>query len=81
MQTIRHSVGQCAPRCLNCWTTESIWPPENAVFRCVEVTTAILPLAGALQRLAERVGRGSKSVQILDGLRATRKVAEVGRPS
>src|SRR6476660_7878116 len=30
---------------------------ENAVFRCVEVTTGMLPIAGALQRLAERVGR------------------------
>src|SRR5579863_2971676 len=29
----------------------------DAVFRCVEVTTGMLPLAGALQRLAERVGR------------------------
>jgi enoyl-CoA hydratase/carnithine racemase len=27
---------------------------ENATFRCVEVTTAMLPLAGALQRIAER---------------------------
>jgi len=42
----------------------------------VEVTTAILPLAGALQRLAERVGRGSASVQILDGLRANRKLSK-----
>src|SRR6266849_9283238 len=31
---------------------------EDAVFRCVEVTTGMLPIAGALQRLAERVGRG-----------------------
>src|SRR4030088_3743018 len=29
---------------------------DNATFRCVEVTTAMLPIAGALQRLAERVG-------------------------
>src|SRR6266700_5410542 len=34
---------------------------ENAVFRCVEVTTAMLPIAGALQRLAERVGRARAS--------------------
>ena len=34
---------------------------EDAVFRCVEVTTAMLPIAGALQRLAERVGRGRAS--------------------
>jgi enoyl-CoA hydratase/carnithine racemase len=34
---------------------------ENALFRCVEVTTGMLPLAGALQRLAERVGRGRAS--------------------
>jgi enoyl-CoA hydratase/carnithine racemase len=33
----------------------------DAVFRCVEVTTAMLPLAGALQRLAERVGRSRAS--------------------
>src|SRR4029077_16352375 len=30
---------------------------ENAIFRCVEVTTGMLPIAGALQRLAERAGR------------------------
>src|ERR1700704_2751313 len=35
--------------------------PETAVFRCVEVTTAMLPIAGALQRLAERVGRARAS--------------------
>jgi enoyl-CoA hydratase/carnithine racemase len=34
---------------------------DNAVFRCVEVTTGMLPIAGALQRLAERVGRGRAS--------------------
>jgi enoyl-CoA hydratase/carnithine racemase len=34
---------------------------ENATFRCVEVTTAMLPIAGALQRLAERVGRARAS--------------------
>src|SRR6202023_883567 len=34
---------------------------ENAVFCCVEVTTGMLPIAGALQRLAERVGRGRAS--------------------
>jgi enoyl-CoA hydratase/carnithine racemase len=33
----------------------------DTVFRCVEVTTAMLPIAGALQRLAERVGRGRAS--------------------
>ena len=33
----------------------------NAVFRCVEVTTAMLPVAGGLQRLAERVGRSRAS--------------------
>jgi enoyl-CoA hydratase/carnithine racemase len=32
-----------------------------ATFRCVEVTTAMLPIAGALQRLAERVGRARAS--------------------
>jgi enoyl-CoA hydratase/carnithine racemase len=30
---------------------------DTAVFRCVEVTTGMLPVAGGLQRLAERVGR------------------------
>jgi enoyl-CoA hydratase/carnithine racemase len=34
---------------------------ESAVFRCVEVTTGMLPIAGALQRLAERVGRSRAS--------------------
>ena len=34
---------------------------DNAVFRCVEVTTAMLPIAGALQRLADRVGRARAS--------------------
>src|SRR6266581_5150597 len=34
---------------------------DNAVFRCVEVTTAMMPIAGALQRLAERVGRARAS--------------------
>jgi enoyl-CoA hydratase/carnithine racemase len=34
---------------------------ENAVLRGVEVTTGLLPIAGALQRLAERVGRGRAS--------------------
>src|SRR6201997_1156375 len=33
----------------------------DAIFRCVEVTTAMLPIAGALQRLAERVGRSRAS--------------------
>src|SRR6202012_5129563 len=43
---------------LNC---DFIVAAENAVFRCVEVTTGMLPLAGALQRLAERVGRSRAS--------------------
>ena len=34
---------------------------EDAVFRCVEVTTGMLPIAGALQRLAERAGRSRAS--------------------
>jgi enoyl-CoA hydratase/carnithine racemase len=34
---------------------------EDAVFRCVEVTTGMLPIAGGLQRLAERVGRARAS--------------------
>src|SRR5580658_7054271 len=43
---------------LNC---DLIVAAENAVLRCVEVTTGMLPIAGALQRLAERVGRGRAS--------------------
>jgi enoyl-CoA hydratase/carnithine racemase len=43
---------------LNC---DFIIAAESAVFRCVEVTTGMLPLAGALQRLAERVGRARAS--------------------
>lgn len=39
---------------LNC---DFILAGENAMFRCVEVTTGMLPIAGALQRLAERAGR------------------------
>jgi enoyl-CoA hydratase/carnithine racemase len=34
---------------------------ESATLRCVEVTTAMLPIAGALQRLAERAGRARAS--------------------
>ena len=34
---------------------------ENSVLRCVEVTTAMLPIAGALQRIAERAGRARAS--------------------
>jgi enoyl-CoA hydratase/carnithine racemase len=43
---------------LNC---DFIVAAEYAVFRCVEVTTGMLPIAGALQRLAERVGRARAS--------------------
>jgi enoyl-CoA hydratase/carnithine racemase len=43
---------------LNC---DFIVAAQNAVFRCVEVTTGMLPIAGALQRLAERVGRARAS--------------------
>src|ERR1700761_8310244 len=43
---------------LNC---DFIITTENAIFRCVEVTTGMLPIAGALQRLAGRVGRGRAS--------------------
>jgi enoyl-CoA hydratase/carnithine racemase len=43
---------------LNC---DFIVAADNAVFRCVEVTTGMLPIAGALQRLAERVGRSRAS--------------------
>ena len=31
---------------------------ENAVFRNIEVTTAMLPIAGGMQRLADHIGRG-----------------------
>src|SRR5277367_559440 len=43
---------------LNC---DFIVAADNAIFRCVEVTTGMLPIAGALQRLAERVGRARAS--------------------
>jgi enoyl-CoA hydratase/carnithine racemase len=43
---------------LNC---DFIVAADNADLRCVEVTTGMLPIAGALQRLAERVGRGRAS--------------------
>ncbi|GGD00603.1 enoyl-CoA hydratase/isomerase family protein [Undibacterium terreum] len=43
---------------LNC---DFIVAAHDSVFRCVEVTTGMLPLAGALQRLAERVGRSRAS--------------------
>src|SRR5476649_2245584 len=34
---------------------------DDATLRCVEVTTAMLPVAGALQRIAERAGRARAS--------------------
>src|SRR6202171_6589565 len=34
---------------------------DNATLRCVEFTTAMLPVAGALQRIAERAGRARAS--------------------
>ena len=34
---------------------------QDATFRCVEVTTGMLPIAGGLQRLAERAGRARAS--------------------
>src|SRR5260370_31941862 len=40
---------------------------DNAVFRCVEVTTGFIPIAGALQRLAERVGRSRASRLAMPG--------------
>src|SRR5580698_6488212 len=43
---------------LNC---DFIVAAQNAIFRCVEVTTGMLPIAGALQRLAERCGRARAS--------------------
>ena len=43
---------------LNC---DFIVAAQNAVLRCVEVTTGMLPIAGALRRLAERVGRARAS--------------------
>ena len=43
---------------LNC---DFIVAAEDAVFRCVEVTTGMLPIAGALQRIAERAGRAHAS--------------------
>lgn len=43
---------------LNC---DFIVAADDAIFRCVEVTTGMLPIAGALQRLAERAGRARAS--------------------
>jgi enoyl-CoA hydratase/carnithine racemase len=43
---------------LNC---DFVVAAEDAVFRCVEVTTGMLPIAGALQRIAERAGRAHAS--------------------
>lgn len=43
---------------LNC---DFILAADDATFRCVEVTTGMLPIAGALQRLAERAGRARAS--------------------
>jgi enoyl-CoA hydratase/carnithine racemase len=43
---------------LNC---DFIVAADNTIFRCVEVTTGMLPIAGALQRLAERAGRARAS--------------------
>jgi enoyl-CoA hydratase/carnithine racemase len=43
---------------LNC---DFLVAADTAVFRCVEVTTGMLPIAGALQRLAERAGRARAS--------------------
>ena len=42
-------------------TCDCIIAAENAGFRCVEVTSGMVPAAGALPRLAERVGRGRAS--------------------
>ena len=47
---------------------------ENATFRCVEVTTAMLPIAGALQGIAERAGRARASRFSLSG----REAGEIG---
>jgi len=43
---------------LNC---DFVVAADDANFRCVEVTTGMLPIAGALQRLAERAGRARAS--------------------
>jgi enoyl-CoA hydratase/carnithine racemase len=52
---------------------------EDAVFCCVEVTTGMLPIAGALQRLAERVGRGRASrFSMLGEPIAGRQAGELG---
>jgi len=42
-------------------TCDFLVAAEKATFRCVEVTTAMLPIAGALQRIAERAGRARAS--------------------
>ena len=48
-------------------TCDFIVAAENAVFRCVEVTAGLVPAAGALPRLAERVGRGRASRLVMLG--------------
>lgn len=48
-------------------TCDFIVAAESAVFRCVEVTSGMVPAAGALQRLAERVGRGRASRLVMLG--------------
>src|ERR1700731_5318112 len=52
---------------LNC---DFIVAAESAIFRCVEVTTGMLPIAGALQRIAERVGpaRASRFGMLGEGI-------------
>lgn len=53
-----HAFGGGFELALNC---DFMVAAEDAVFRCVEVTTGMLPIAGALQRLAERAGRARAS--------------------
>lgn len=52
---------------------------EDAVFRCVEVTTGMLPIAGALQRIAERAGRAHASrLSMLGEPLSGRQAADLG---
>src|ERR1700748_1313040 len=52
---------------------------DNAMLRCVEVTPAMLPIAGALQRIAERTGRARASrLAMLGEPISGREAAEMG---
>src|ERR1700758_4656280 len=49
------------------WAWDVFVGCEKSIFRCVEFTTAMLPIAGALQRIAERAGRARASRFVMLG--------------